>query len=116
MERSEEDLKMMCLRLVRFEEAKLGRENPKVAADLKLTEHWGCSAGEMVRTSKEGSSIRHCDGSRRNRGKSLPCAMFIYALSLENNLLDLGLEDDFKIVLEPGMLEELDLKLSSLGY
>ena len=42
--------------------------------------------------------------------------MFIYAISLENNLLDLSLKDDFKIVLKPGMPEELDLKLSSLGY
>jgi len=111
MERSEKDLESMCRRLVKFEEMKLGRENPRVALDLKITEHWDCFAGEMVRMSKD----HHCGGSRRNPGKSLPYVMFIYALSLENNLLDLGLKDDFEIVLRPGMLEELDLKLSSLG-
>lgn len=116
MERSEEELETMCRRLVRFAETNLRRKDPDISLNLTITEYWDCFAGEIVQTSREGTSIYRYGSSWRNLGKSHLYVTFIYSLSISENLLDISQNDDFEIVLNPGMFEELDLKLSSMGF
>ena len=116
MERSEKDLESMCRRLVRFEESRLGMNHPDVSLKLEIrkerNEWW---RGEITKKSGTGSSC--CHRFRRRDGRlGMVFVEFIYWISYEYGLLDIHLSDSYDAILKPGMFEELDLKLSSLGF
>ena len=114
MEKSEKDLKKMCRRLVKFEESRIGTNHPDVSLKLKIhKERDGLWYGEITEKSRT-DSYRHTYRSAWRLEQLL--VEFIYWISYEYDLLDIHLSDKYDVIHEPGMFEELDLKLSSLGF
>lgn len=114
MERSEKDLKKMCRRLVKFEEFRLRTNHPDVFLKLNIhKERNGWWYGEITKNS--GTGFCYLRLHRAGRLRQL-LVEFIYWISYDYSLLDIHLSDGYDTILEPGMFEELDLKLSSLGF
>lgn len=115
MERSEKDLEKMCRRLVRFEESRIRTDNPDVSLKLEIRKDRDGWCGDIImRKSRTG----FCYHRFRRYAESLEWLLveFIYSISYNYSLLDLHLSDSYDTILEPGALEELDLKLSSMGF
>ena len=115
MERSEKDLKKMCWRLVRFEESRIRMKRPNVSLKLKIHKKGdGLWYGVITENSETGS----CYPISLRSALKLEVLLveFIYWISYDYSLLDIHLSDGYDTILEPGMFEELDLKLSSLGF
>lgn len=115
MKRSEKDLERMCRRLVRFEESRIRTNHPDASLKLEIRRErdgWWC--GEI--TKKSGTGFCRHRFRRCALGLGPLLVEFIYWISYEYGLLDVRLSDGYDAVLEPGMFEELDLKLSSMGF
>ena len=117
MERSEEELKMMCQRLVRFEEFQLRTNDPDISLELEIHKdrnmRW---RGEIVKKSETESCCHWYFINEDDEGLGMLFIKIIYLISYRYGLLDIYISDAYNIVLKPGMLEELDLKLSSVGF